>query len=293
MLAQVLLFLPTRVRRVRPKVLKQVIRKNTQYDGVEAELGLDPFFPRIDERMDALCVMAAGMAHDLNNVMGPLIGYPEIILSDLPEDSPVRESLLEMLKATDRATEMIRDLVTFSRPEPFMAESVDLNVLIERNLEDPTFLKFRSILPEITIHKELDHAVYRVAGARELIAKGVSNLIRFAAEMARGEAVVRLRTGNIFLEEPPEYQNGLGKGPYVFFDALLEGKSLTQEQIEHLMEPFYAKRILGLTNFGLSLPVLCGVVRSTKGYFGVQAGHESLHLIMYLPACTERLYDSL
>ncbi|MDD3605285.1 MAG: response regulator, partial [Kiritimatiellae bacterium] len=82
------------------------------------------------EQMETLGKMAGKVAHDLNNIIGPLVAYPDLILDQLPPESPVRDDILEIRKAAEHAAEMIKDLLTLARRGNFHAVSVDLNVVV-------------------------------------------------------------------------------------------------------------------------------------------------------------------
>lgn len=97
------------------------------------------------KKMEALGLLARGVAHDLNNVLSGLVTYPELLLSDLPPDDPMRESLGVILSSGRRATRIVQDLLTLSRRGVTSREVINLNTMVTRFMQTP---EYRNILAQ-------------------------------------------------------------------------------------------------------------------------------------------------
>jgi PAS domain S-box-containing protein len=103
------------------------------------------------EKMESLGLLAGGVAHDLNNMLGPLVAYPELILNKLPNDSPVRKMVERISNSANDAANVIQDLLTLARRGRYELHSVNLNRVVESYLDSPAFLILQIDRPEILL----------------------------------------------------------------------------------------------------------------------------------------------
>lgn len=88
-------------------------------------------------KMEAIGTLAGGVAHDLNNVLSGLVSYPELLLMDLPQHSPLRKPILTIQKSGEKATAIVQDLLTLARRGVSVTELVNLNQIISEYLKSP------------------------------------------------------------------------------------------------------------------------------------------------------------
>ena len=147
--------------------------------------------------MEAIGTLAGGVAHDLNNILGGLVSYPELLLLKLPEDSPLRKSILTIQKSGEKAAAVVQDLLTLARRGVVITEVVNPNDIISEYLESLEHEKIKSYHPGIHIETHLEKEVLNILGSSTHLSKTVMNLVSNAAE---GHA--RRRAANCIHGEP-------------------------------------------------------------------------------------------
>ncbi len=129
------------------------------------------------ERMRSLGVMAGGVAHDLNNMLGPLVGYPELILMKLPEDSPFRKQIQRIGTAAKEAANVVQDLLTLARRGRYEMVPTDVNAVVEAYLDSPGFAKLVETRPNVKVSTTIDRNIGRISGSSHHLSKVIMNLI--------------------------------------------------------------------------------------------------------------------
>ncbi|MBW2709727.1 MAG: PAS domain-containing protein [Deltaproteobacteria bacterium] len=99
------------------------------------------------EKMEAIGILAGGVAHDLNNILGGLVSYPELLLLELPDDSPLREFILTIQRSGQKAAAVVQDMLTLARRGVVAAEVVNLNEAIDEYLKSPELQNLQSYPP--------------------------------------------------------------------------------------------------------------------------------------------------
>ena len=107
--------------------------------GVIDTSAVDPLLLERARRMESLGVLAGGVAHDLNNLLGPMMAYPDLILMDLPAESPLCEDVRQIKVAAQRAATMVQDLLTLARRGVYRMGSLNLNKVVHDYLRSPPF----------------------------------------------------------------------------------------------------------------------------------------------------------
>ena len=104
--------------------------------------------------MEAIGTLAGGVAHDLNNVLSGLISYPELILMDLPPDSPLKSSVLAIKKSGEKAANIVQDMLTLARRGVAVSEVVNLNDIITDYLKSPECEKLKETHPDLSLEDQ-------------------------------------------------------------------------------------------------------------------------------------------
>jgi CheY-like chemotaxis protein len=230
------------------------------------------------------------VAHDLNNVLGVLVGYSELLQMEIPEGNPLRRHVFHIMQSSQRATAMIQDLLTMARRGVLISEVVSLNEVITDYLETPEFEKLKSYHPSVVIKTELEKGLLNIKGSPVHLGKTIMNLVSNASEAISDQGEVTIRTETRYLDKPIRGYDEVEEGDYVVLTVSDNGMGISTRDIEKIFEPFYTKKVMGRSGTGLGLAVVWGTVKDHDGYIDVksEAGKGSTFTI-YLPATKEEL----
>jgi signal transduction histidine kinase len=240
------------------------------------------------EKMEALGTLAGGVAHDLNNVLGGIVGYPDLILMDLPQDSPLRRSVEMMKKSGQRASAIVQDLLTLARRGVPSFEVVNVNDIIAGYLRSPEHNRLMQKNPDIDLKCDLATELLCCKGSLIHLLKMVMNLVINAAEALPDGGDIVLSTRNRYVDRPLKGYDDVQEGDYIVLKVVDSGVGILPEDLERIFEPFYTKKKMGRSGTGLGMSVVWGTVKDHRGYIEVQSTPEvGTTIEIYLPATRE------
>ncbi len=218
------------------------------------------------QKLEALGILAGGVAHDFNNLLLAITGNTQLAIGDLPADHPARESLNEIQKAASRATDLVRQILTFARGQEPKRAPIQLQPVVEEAL---TLL--RSTLPtRIRIDTSFARNLPTVAADSSQIHQVVVNLVSNAAHAIgerNGLIGVSLDTAAITDEMLPAMP-GLVPGSYVRLSISDDGCGMEQEIVGRIFDPYFTTKPHGAGS-GLGLWVVHGIMKSHDGSINV------------------------
>ncbi|MFB3925057.1 MAG: PAS domain S-box protein [Syntrophales bacterium] len=242
------------------------------------------------EKMEALGALAGGVAHDLNNVLGVLVGYSELLLLYLQEGDPLREYALNILQSGRRGAAIIQDLLTLARRSVAVSDVVSLNSVVLDYLNTPEFEKLKMYHPHVTIKTDLEKDLLNIEGSPVHLGKTVMNLVSNAAESITDQGQVTIRTENRYLDRPIRGYDDVKEGDYVVLTVSDNGQGISPADIGKIFEPFYTKKVMGRSGTGLGLAVVWGTVKDHGGYIDVQSEEgKGSSFALYFPATRKPL----
>jgi PAS domain S-box-containing protein len=242
------------------------------------------------EKMEALGTLAGGVAHDLNNVLGVLVGYSELLLQNVPKDSPFERHAMQIFKGGQRAAAIIQDLLTLTRRGVVVSEALNLNRVISDFLQMPEFEAIRSHHPGVQFKTSLDAELLNMKGSSTHLSKTVMNLLSNAAESISGSGEVLIRTENRYVDRPIHGYDTTKEGEYAVLTVSDTGSGISSSDLGRIFEPFYTKKVMGRSGTGLGLAVVWGTVRDHDGYIDVQSTEgEGSIFTLYFPVTREDL----
>ncbi|RPH50646.1 MAG: response regulator [Desulfobacteraceae bacterium] len=219
------------------------------------------------EKMEALGLLAGGVAHDLNNILGALSIYTELLQNKIPEGNPLKAYVNNILSSCKMGEEIIHDLMIFSGSVVQEYSIVNLNKVIYDFFDTPVFQKLRDLNPDITFKKELSPELMNIKGSLVHLEKTVMNLILNAAEAVSGKGEVVITTENRFLETPLQSYVEIMEGEYAVLTVSDTGIGIPVNDINKIFEPFYTKKVMGRKRgTGLGLTIVWGTVKDHNGY---------------------------
>jgi len=243
------------------------------------------------KKMESLGLLAGGVAHDLNNVLSGIVGYPELILMDLPEDNKLRKPIETMQESGYRAAAIVQDLLTVVRGVVTTIEPVNLNDLIRDYLNSPEFKKLEQFHPTVTVKPNLDTDLFNIGGSRVHIGKVVMNLMTNASEAIEGSGNVTISTMNRYIDRPLRGYDDVNIGEYVVLAVSDNGSGISSDGLERIFEPFYTKKVMGRSGTGLGLTVVWNIVQDHKGYINVASDENGTTFELYFPITRDKVSD--
>jgi two-component system cell cycle sensor histidine kinase/response regulator CckA len=243
------------------------------------------------EKMEAIGALAGGVAHDLNNILSAIVNYPELLLLDLPPDSPHRKPIMAIQQAGERAAAIVTDLLTLARRAPVETEVVQFNDIVIDLFSSLEFERMKSFHPGVRIESHLEPELFNIVGSPVHLGKMLMNLVSNAVEAAGEKGKVTVSTRNRYIDKPIQgYDHEVPKGEYVLLTVADNGIGMTSEDIQKMFMPFYSKKRMGRSGTGLGMTVVWGTVKDHKGYISVKSrGGEGTKVELYFPASRKEL----
>ncbi|MDQ5987058.1 MAG: Sensor histidine kinase RcsC [Syntrophus sp. SKADARSKE-3] len=223
------------------------------------------------EKMEALGTLAGGVAHDLNNVLGIVVGYAEMLMDDLDEANPMREDLMHILEGGNRSAAIVEDLLTLARRGVQTRKIINLNASIMDCQKTPEFEKVLSFNPKVKIKTDLETDILNIIGSSVHLGKTVFNLVSNAVEAMPNGGTLTIKTSNQYLDRPIHGYDHVREGDYVVLTVSDTGEGISEQDIKRIFEPFYTKKVMGKSGTGLGLAVVWGTVKDHNGYIDVQS----------------------
>jgi PAS domain S-box-containing protein len=237
------------------------------------------------EKMRAIGTLAGGVAHDLNNILSGIVSYPELIMMDLPEDNPLRNSIKIIHDSGKKAAAIVQDLLNLARRGVSASEVLNLNEIISEYLSSPEFEKLKTFHPLVEVSTCLDNSLLNQIGSPVHLSKAIMNLVSNAAEAMPKGGSIHISTENRYLDKPVIGYDRVSEGEYVVLTVTDTGVGIADKELGRIFEPFYTKKVMGRSGTGLGMAVVWGTVKDHKGYIHVDSQLEKgTSFNIYMPS---------
>ena len=223
------------------------------------------------QKMEALGTLAGGVAHDLNNILGGIVSYPELLLMQLPGDSPLRKPILTIQQSGQKSAAIVQDLLTLARRGVAVTEATNLNDIISDYFKTPEHEKLKSFHPDAAFEICLEKQPLNILASPVHLSKTVMNLVSNAAEAMPDGGKISISTENCYIDKPIKGYDDVQEGDYVVLTASDTGIGISSEDIDRVFEPFYTKKVMGRSGTGLGMAVVWGTVKDHNGYIDVRS----------------------
>jgi two-component system, cell cycle sensor histidine kinase and response regulator CckA len=240
------------------------------------------------EKMEALGTLAGGVAHDLNNVLGIVVGYAELLLNSVDELSSIRPGLLNIMNGGQRAAAIVQDLLTLARRGVSGRRVLNLNKIIADCQQSPEFKNLSSCHPSVRTKVNLDPDLLNISGSSVHLEKALYNLVLNASESMTKGGIVTIKTANQYLDKPIQGYDHIREGDYVVLSVSDTGEGIPAADLKRIFEPFYTKKVMGRSGTGLGLAVVWGTVKDHHGYINVESEEgKGSTFTLYFPVTRE------
>ena len=267
-------------------------RKNAENIRKQAERELRKVEKQLlqTQRMEAIGKLAGGIAHDFNNILFPIMGYTELLLTEVPENSSTQKSLNKIYSSALRAKDLVTQILTFSRQEKGEPKLIKLQPIIDEVLN-----LIRATIPKsIAIKKDIcpDCGVIKADPTQihQIIMNLATNAYH-AMEETGGELKISLEKREIL--KPEQINPHMEPGSYLCLKVSDTGVGIKKGVIKKIFDPFFTTQKNG-KGTGLGLSVVHGIVSRMKG--GIQVHSETgkgTQFIIFFPVESDFFEDSI
>lgn len=239
-------------------------------------------------KMEAIGMLAGKVAHDLNNILSGLVGYPELLLMDLTEDDPLRPPLLAIKESGEKASAIVQDLLTLARRGVTVTKVTDLNHVIDSFLQSPEYQNLGKQHPGVTITPHLDPELLNISGSPFHLSKALMNLLSNAAEAMPTGGTITIRTHSVYVDRPLKGYDTVEEGDYAALEVQDTGIGIAEADLGLIFEPFYTKKAMGKSGTGLGMSVVWGTLKDHRGYVEVRSIEgQGTTFTLYFPVTRE------
>ncbi|WP_161629975.1 ATP-binding protein [Desulfogranum mediterraneum] len=217
------------------------------------------------QKMEALGMLAGGVAHDLNNILSGLVGYPDMLLSNLAEDSKFYQPLMVIKRSGERAAAVVADLLTLARRGVDNHEPLDFNQVLRDFLDSPEHQQMVQGRQHIRYKINISAEPCMIMGSSIQLSKVIMNLVVNALEAMPDGGRLLLETRHQSIEPFTASTGQVPKGPYVVFTVQDNGVGIAANNVSSIFEPFYTSKVMGSSGTGLGMTIVYGIVKDHGG----------------------------
>jgi len=216
---------------------------------------------RQSQKMEAVGMLAGGIAHDFNNLLTIINGYSQMLLSSLSEKDENRSSVEQIMKAGERAAELTRQLLTFSRRQVVRPKVLDLNVVVA----GAAVMLKRLIGEHIELRIIAAPELAKIHADRGQVEQVIINLVVNSRDAMATGGILTIETQNVEFSEPYRGPHTtLKAGRYVMLAVSDTGTGMDEQTRSHLFEPFFTTKVQG-QGTGLGLSTVYGIMKQSAG----------------------------
>ena len=216
---------------------------------------------RQTQKIDSIGRLAGGVAHDFNNILAVICGHTDLALAQLSSDAPLRSNLECIQESADRAANLTRQLLAFSRRQVIEPRRINLNELIV-NLNK---MLRRLIGEDIKLVTQTAPDLGQIKADPGQIEQVLLNLVVNARDAMPDGGTLTIRTDNVTLDEDYARSHLISPGDYVMVSVSDTGVGMTDEVKQHIFEPFFTTKEQG-KGTGLGLATCFGIIQQSNGH---------------------------
>ena len=242
------------------------------------------------ERMESIGMLAGSVAHDLNNILGPVIGYPDLLLDEIPSgETRFRKDLVAVRDSARKAADVIQDLLNLARRENYELAVIDLNHHAKMFLESPTLESMLLSHPNTRLRMEIPSDPMFIEASIPHLNKLLMNLIINGSESMAEGGQITVSTALCQKEDSTGSMEPIEPGEYACLSVTDEGSGISTNDLSKIFEPFYTTKDMGRSGTGLGLSVVYGVVKDFYGYIDVTSPNdEGTTFNIYIPVSNKK-----
>ncbi len=226
---------------------------------------------QLSKKMEAIGLLAGGVAHDLNNVLSGIVSYPDLLLMELEADSPLRKPILTIQSSGLKAAEIVQDLLTLARRGVENKTVLNLNDIISAYLKSPEYEKLKTYNSNVSVETDFDKNLPNIQGSSTQLIKMIMNLVTNAAEAQPLGGEIIIATRNQYVDTPIKGYEEIKENHFAVLEIKDNGLGMAAEDLTRIFEPFYTKKAMGKSGTGLGMAVVWGTIHDHNGYVDVKS----------------------
>ena len=245
------------------------------------------------QKMEAIGLLAGGVAHDLNNILSGIVSYPDMLLINRPADDPMSVPLNIIKKSGERAAAIVQDLLTLARRGIGNVSALNLNDVVRDFWVSPERGEIIRQAEGVEFTLDLEEDLANISGSTVHLSKVLMNIFVNGVEAMPGGGVLTIRTENQFLDSEYSGFEVIPRGEYAILRIADTGVGMSVPEINRIFEPFYTSKIMGRSGTGLGMAVVWGTIKDLKGFIDISsAPGKGTEFTLYFPATRDEIPES-
>ncbi len=227
------------------------------------------------QKMESLGTLAGGVAHDMNNVLGAILGLASAHIGTQPYGSPLHQALDTIVKATERGGKMVKSLLNFARQSPAEQNELDLNAILREQIS----LLERTTLAKVNLQLDLEPGLHPTLGDAGALTHAFMNLCVNAVDAMPESGTLTLHTRNVDRE---------------WIEVVVEdnGRGMSREVLERALDPFFTTKGVG-KGTGLGLSMVYSTVTAHRGQLAIESEPgKGTRVRLLFPVCGKEAYGA-
>ncbi len=222
------------------------------------------------QKMESLGTLAGGVAHDMNNVLGAILGLASAHIGTVPYGSPLHRALDTICKATERGGKMVKSLLSFARQSPAESSKLDMNAIIREQV----VLLERTTLAKVRLQMEMETELRPILGDASALTHAFMNLCVNAVDAMPDGGTLTLLSRNV-------------DNDWIEVVVKDTGMGMPKEVLEKAMEPFFTTKEIG-KGTGLGLSMVFSTVKAHRGQMAIESEPgQGTRVMLRFPACEQ------
>ena len=222
-------------------------------------------------KLETVGLVAGGIAHDLNNLLTSLVGYPDMLLRRLSPSDPMYRSLVKVRDAGLRAGAIVEDLLTLARRGVKSVECFELGSMIQKLFSSPEFSELQAAFPGVQFVAQVQNQPAYCEGSPPHLEKALWNLVRNAAEAIPDTGMVTVSVDSTEILEQKSGFETVPPGRWLRVRVQDTGTGISSEDLVHIFEPFYSTKKMGRSGTGLGMTITWHAVKDMGGFLDVES----------------------
>ena len=242
------------------------------------------------EKMETIGLIAGGVAHDLNNILAGIVSCPDMLLLELPQDSPLRELALAIRTSGLKASAVVQDLLSLSKSGFTPLEVICLNDVVSEYLKSLEQEKLIASHKHITFDISMEKNLMNISGSPIHLSKVIMNLILNATEAMPKGGTITILTKNEYIGRQLKGYETINENHYVVLSIADTGKGIPTKDLEKIFEPFYTKKMMNRSGTGLGLAIVWKTMKDHNGYIDViSTKNKGTQFDLYFPVTSKSI----